>query len=34
METDTLSDEDIRSFLIADNISVEHLETLDHEEDY
>ena len=34
METTSLSDEDIRSFLIADNISIEHLETLNHEEDY
>lgn len=34
METASLSDEDIRSFLIADNISIEHLEALNHEEDY
>lgn len=34
METASLSDEDIRSFLIADNISIEHLEALNHDEDY
>ena len=34
MEASTLSEEDIRSFLIADNISIEHLETLNYEEDY
>ena len=33
-ETEDLSDEDIRSFLIADNISIEHLESLNNEEDY
>ena len=34
MEEYTLSDEDIRSFLIADNISLEQIETLSYEEDY
>ncbi len=34
METDPLSNEDIRSFLIADNIQVEQLEMLNYEEDY
>ena len=33
-ETEDLSEEDILSFLIADNISVEHLESLNNEEDY
>lgn len=32
-EMEDLSDEDIRSFLIADNINVELLETLSYEED-
>lgn len=32
-EMEDLSDEDIRRFLIADNISVELLETLSYEED-
>ena len=34
LETPTLSEEDILSYLVADNISVEHLETLNYEEDY
>lgn len=35
MESPTLTEEDdIRSFLIASNIPVEHLEELDYEEDY
>lgn len=35
METSSLTDEDIRSFLIADNnISVEYLEEWNYEEDY
>lgn len=35
MESPTLTEEDdIRSFLIASNIPVEHLEEIDYEEDY
>ena len=34
MEEYSLSDEDIRSFLIADNISLEQIETYNYEEDY
>ena len=35
METPALTEEDdIRSYLIASNISVEHLNELDYEEDY
>ena len=34
MEASTLSEEDIRSYLIADNISIERLETLNYAEDY
>ena len=33
VQMEDLSDEDIRSFLIADNINVELLETLSYEED-
>ena len=33
-ETTTLSEDDILSYLVADNISIEHLETLNYEEDY
>lgn len=33
-EPSTLSDEDILSYLLADNLSVEQLETLNYEEDY
>ena len=34
MEEYSLSDDDIRSFLIADNISLEQIETYNYEEDY
>ena len=34
MESPTLSEEDVLSYLMASNLSVEQLESLNYEEDY